>query len=218
MLREDVKLPDSSIQLRAAMMDDISRICVLHGAAFEGFFLTSLGPAFLRQLYAAFIAEDAGYCFVAEDENEILGFVAGTSDPENFFRTIRKKNLIRFAVAALPGLLKNPLFVARKCFSALTYKGEPVPELRGAALLSSLAVDPSASGKGVGGALVHEFCERMKRAGNASVYLTTDADENDRVNGFYEKCGFQLEDSFVRPGNRIMNRWVKNVKDQVAKQ
>lgn len=199
-------------KLRLAVITDVESISRLHTEAFDGFFLTMLGPRFLRHLYSAFIAENNGCCLVAEDESgKVVGFVAGTSAPEKFFSEIRKKNLMKFAFAATPGLLKNPLFVVRKCIVALTYKGEPVSELAGAALLSSLAVHPSTAGQGVGADLVNEFCKQVKVAGNSSVYLTTDADENDRVNRFYERCGFGLRDSFTRPGNRIMNRWVKSL-------
>lgn len=195
--------------LRQATIVDIDQISGIHIDAFPGFFLTSLGPPFLNRLYRSFITEKGGCCIVAEDEGQIVGFTAGTSVPELFFPKLRKKKLSRFAWAALPGLLKNPFFVIRKCFSALFYKGEPIPELKEAALLSSLAVHPSYSGCGIGGLLVEAFIKKMASVGAASVFLTTDAIENEQVNCFYEKCGFQLKDRFFRPGKRVMNRWVK---------
>ena len=200
--------------LRFATNNDVDTICQLHCDAFPGFFLTSLGSAFLRQLYRSFISEKSGCCLVAVDEGNVVGFAAGTSVPDFFFPMIRKKRLFRFAWSALPGLLKNPIFVVRKCWSALSYKGEPVPNIGNAALLSSLAVSPSCAGRGIGAELVSAFGKEMKRSGATAMYLTTDAEENDQVNRFYEKCGFQLRDSFVRPGKRVMNRWVKNLESE----
>jgi len=112
------------------------------------------------------------------------------------------------------GLLRISVFVARKCLGALFYRGEQPAGLANAALLSSLAVDPACSGKGAGQALVKAFADEAATRGCACVYLTTDQAENDRVNRFYEKCGFRLRDSFPRPGQRMMNRWVLVVKDE----
>jgi hypothetical protein len=38
-----------------ATIQDVEQIVVVHRHAFQGFFLTKLGPAFLRQLYTSFI-------------------------------------------------------------------------------------------------------------------------------------------------------------------
>lgn len=201
-------------QLRIAIPDDVEGIVELHFAAFSGFFLTSLGKPFLIHLYSSFVSDEKGLCWVAEDNERIIGFVAGTPAPDEFFRTIKRTKLWKFAISALPGLLKNPGFVVKKCFSALAYKGEPIAGLSDAALLSSLAVDPIGLGKGIGRKLVETFCLEVSKEGVFSVYLTTDAEENDSVNRFYEKCGFFLEGSFLRTGNRTMNRWVKTMQDR----
>jgi GNAT superfamily N-acetyltransferase len=180
----------------------------LHLAAFPGFFLTSLGPGFLRLLYAGFTREPDGICIVAEDQGEIVGFAAGTTTPDAFFRRLLRRQGWRFALAAIPGLLRNPGFVARKCLGALFYRGEQPTGLANAALLSSLAVSPACGGKGIGQQLVHAFATAARQQGCSALYLTTDETDNDRVNCFYAKCGFVLRDTFKRPGNRTMNRWV----------
>ncbi|MDC0304887.1 GNAT family N-acetyltransferase [bacterium] len=200
-----------SPKLRVALPVDVDSIVELHRAAFAGFFLTSLGNSFLRHLYSSFVSDEHGVCFVAEDNNKIIGFVAGTSNPREFFRLIKRTKLWDFAFSAFPGLLKNPVLVIKKCFAALFHKGEPIAGLPKAALLSSLAVNPTVSGRGIGGKLVKAFCLEMANGGFFSVYLVTDAAENDSVNRFYEKCGFSLEASFCRSGNRLMNRWVKTL-------
>lgn len=198
-------------KLRIALPGDVDSIVELHCTAFTDFFLTSLGNSFLSHLYSSFVSDEHGVCIVAEDNNEIIGFVAGTPNPDEFFRTIKRTKLWNFAFSALPGLIKNPGLFVRRCFSALFYKGEPIAGLSDAALLSSLAVDPIVSGSGIGKKLVEAFCLEMANEGSFSAYLATDAAENDSVNRFYEKCGFFLESSFSRSGNRTMNRWVKTL-------
>lgn len=183
----------------------------LHLAAFPGFFLTQLGKPFLRLLYAGFIDHPAGVFIVGEEDQEIVGFAAGTTQPDLFFKQLLRRNGLRFALAAIPGLLRNPLFVARKCFGALFYRGESLPDLKNAALLSSLAVAPEHSGKGIGKTLVQAFAEEAWARGCSAIYLTTDAAKNAQVNRFYEKCGFKLRDTLKRQGNRMMNRWVMEI-------
>jgi ribosomal protein S18 acetylase RimI-like enzyme len=199
----DIHLVSRNTQVRA-----IASLISLHQAAFPDFFLTSLGPAFLRLLYNGFIMHPQGICLVAEEQGNVVGFAAGTINPDGFFSALLRRQAFRFAMAAVPGLLRNPLFVTRKCLGALFYRGETPGGIPDAALLSSLAVSPATQSKGVGQALVHAFAEEVRRRGGKAIYLTTDESENEKANRFYAKCGFELLDTFNRPGNRVMNRWI----------
>ena len=180
----------------------------LHMKAFPGFFLTSLGKSFLCRLYAGFMTQPDGVCLVAEDAGTVVGFVAGTMNPSGFFRRLLSQQALVFAFSAMPGVLRSPLFTVRKCFGALFYRGEMPGGLPDAVLLSSLAVSPVTQGKGLGQSLVQGFVAEVRRRGGKAIYLTTDDAENERTNRFYARCGFELLDTFKRPGNRIMNRWI----------
>lgn len=190
----------------------LERIVDVHLDAFPGFFLSSLGRPFLRLLYGSFMKEKKGICLAAEVDGRIQGFAAGTTDPPIFFRTLLRKKWYAFFAAAMPGVLRNPVFVTRKCIGALRYRGEKPDNLSGAALLSSLAVAPEAAGKGIGQKLVRSFSDKAAREGCHAVYLTTDSADNEAVNRFYSRCGFELTDTFIRPGRRVMNRWVMRLK------
>jgi colanic acid biosynthesis glycosyl transferase WcaI len=183
----------------------------LHQNAFPSFFATSLGPRFLRMLYRGFLHSETGVCVVARNGDELIGFAAGTTDPDLFFRALLRKKGAFLALAAIPALICNPLFVIRKCLGAFFYRGEPPKTLPKAGLLSSLAVSPQAENRGVGRQLVEAFCRELTQRGIGNVYLTTDASDNDRVNRFYTRCGFRLVDSFERPGKRLMNRWARTL-------
>ena len=208
----------SEKQLEAHRLFDhesgIRPIVDLHMAAFPGFFLTSLGPRFLRLLYTGFVHQPCGICIAAEENGEIVGFAAGTTAPDVFFGRLLRKQGWRFALAAIPGLLRNPGIVVRKCLGAVLYRGEEPVGLTNVALLSSLAVSPERGGQGIGHQLVHAFALEARRQGCSAIYLTTDEADNDRVNRFYAKCGFVLRDTFRRPGERVMNRWVMEVRRQ----
>ncbi|MGE5293715.1 MAG: GNAT family N-acetyltransferase [Solirubrobacterales bacterium] len=201
----------TSIVYRHGTPEDIGMIVRLHIAAFPGFFLTSLGRSFLRLLYRAFLDVEGGICIVAQDDHGVQGVVVGTVDPSSFFATLRRKRGIFFALAALPGVFRNPLLVIRKCLWALSYRGEQPGALPGAGLLSSVAVAPEVSGRGIGQRLMGVFCETLRLHSTEYVYLITDETDNERVNGFYRKCGFALVDTFERFEKRRMNRWAKRL-------
>ena len=197
-----------TIEFRFAQLRDLDRICALHIESFQGFFLTSLGTHFLRLLYDGFANDPTGVSIVAEDNGVIIGFAIGTTDPNVFFRRLLLRRGFLFFCAAIPGVLRRPLFVSRKCLGALLYRGEKPKDLQKAALLSSLAVAPAYRGQGVGQHLVRAFAKAAKQQNCSSLYLTTDHSYNDSVNNFYAQCGFVLCDTFTQSGNRVMNRWV----------
>lgn len=199
------------VAYRPATPGDVDAIVHLHNLAFPGFFLTSLGGSFLRLLYQAFVDVDGGICIVAHDGDGLRGVVVGAADPASFFATLRRKKAGLFALAAMPGLLRDPLLVARKCVWAVFYRGEQPAALPGAGLLSSVAVSPGMSGRGIGQKLVEAFCDELRRHSVEYVYLITDETDNERVNRFYRKCGFHLVDTFERFEKRRMNRWAKSI-------
>jgi len=54
----------------------IQDVVKVHIDAFPSFFLTFLGPRFLREFYSSFLVDDAGVGFVAiDDSGEVLGAI-----------------------------------------------------------------------------------------------------------------------------------------------
>ncbi len=184
------------VTCRRATPGDIDAIVHLHNLAFPGFFLTFLGGSFLRLLYRAFVDVDGGICIVAQDGDGLRGVIVGAADPGSFFATLPGKRAGLFALRAMPGLLHNPLLVVCKCAWALFYRGERPAALPGAGLLSSVAVSPDMSGRGIGRKLVEAFCDELRRHNAGYVYLITDETDNELTNRFYRTCGFHLVDTF----------------------
>ena len=203
------QLTASATQFRDANSSDIEGVVATHATAFPAFFLTRLGPQFLTQLYRAFREESGGVCVVALLGDEVVGFVSGTIEPEGFFRKVLRRRWAGFLFSGLGALLKHPLVVGERFLSALRYRGEIPEKLIGTgALLSSIAVRPQCGGRGLGSALINEFVARARAANCSYVFLTTDADENDKVTGLYERYGFQCESRLTRRDGRRMNRYV----------
>jgi GNAT superfamily N-acetyltransferase len=194
--------------VRGARSPDVAAIVAVHRMAFAGFFLTSLGRRFLADLYRGYLEHPSGILLVEDDstgsDRTIRGFVAGTTEPEAFYRWLRRSSGLHMAFAAAPALVRHPLTVGQRMASALRYRGDSSRRVTGAALLASLAVRPDAAGGGTGGRLVDAFLDRAASGGCQSTYLSTDAEHNDTVLRFYERKGFRQVARLHRSGGREM--------------
>ncbi|HEX40520.1 MAG TPA: N-acetyltransferase [Phycisphaerales bacterium] len=188
--------------------DHIDKVVDVHIRAFPDFFLTFLGPRFLREFYGSFLQDPTGVGFVAEDAqtSDILGAVVGPVTPRGYFKRLLKRRWWAFCRAAAGAVLRRPA-TAKRLFRAVFYRGEAPPGPP-RALLSSIAVAPEAQRRGVGRALVGRWVEEVKRRRAAGCYLTTDAHNNDKVNAFYQGLGWKVESTYTTPEGRCMNRYV----------
>jgi GNAT superfamily N-acetyltransferase len=195
----------------AATANDIRDIVSIHREAFPDFFLTSLGERFLLRFYSAVVRDPVALSFVGKVNGSVAGFVVGTVQPTSFFRKLLLKEGAGFCMDAAGALLRRPWFVGRRLLRGLTYRGE-APQMRNnAALVSSIAVLPAATGKGLAGALLNAFCEAAGNRGASTVYLLTDRDYNSSANRFYLKAGFTLDTELTRSEKRPMNRYIRDL-------
>lgn len=201
----------TSLGLRLAKEADVEAMVTIHQRSFPGYFLTLLGTRFLTELYRGFVSDESGLCCVATRNATVVGFAAGTMEPAGCFKRFLKRQGLHFLLASLPALRRHPFVVGRKLLSAITYRGESPNLEGGGALLSSLAVAPSNEGRGQGAALVHYFCTIAQHQGAKYVYLTTDRDNNVKVNAFYVRQEFQLHSQFEKSGKRRMNCYVRDL-------
>lgn len=183
------------------MASDLGSVVAIHKEAFEGFFLTRMGPRFLRAYYQAVLDFEASISLVAYDteSDRALGFAVGFRDPQGFyalFRQRRKRMLpaILLAVVRDPGLVPQILRNMRRVEAQAE---QPVDAVE----LSSIAV--GAPGRGVGGELLEAFADKARSEGAHRLILTTDAEGNDPVRGFYESRGFSLEGFETRAARRL---------------
>jgi ribosomal protein S18 acetylase RimI-like enzyme len=188
---------------------DLNYVVEIHKKAFFGFFLTLMGRNFLYDLYKNFITDDFSICFVAEQDQIVKGFVVGNLKPNVLFRKMLIKQGFIFLWHSFNALFRKPSLVFRRLFYALNYRGAPPNGYINPALLSSIGVEPGEGTKGIGSHLIRAFCWEAFSKGSDVVYLTTDKFGNDKVNSFYLKNGFQIEDTIEEIKGRIMNRYIK---------
>lgn len=198
-------LPDLPF-VRKMELSDISAVVSIHLKGFSGFFLTYLGRAFLRELYTAIVADQDGIGLVVEDENGVSGFVTGTAQPTGFYRRLLRQRWWRFAWASVLPVFKRPSTIPR------LLRGFSMPEQAtkqiGRGTLMSIAVLPDRQGEGIGQVLVRAFLKEAVHRGLNQVDLTTDRDNNEAANRFYQNLGFVCERTYVTPEGRSMNEYV----------
>lgn len=188
-----------------ATLDDIASVVELHLEAFPKFFLTALGPAFLRGYYKLILEYEDGILLVARrNDNVPIGFVAGFVMPERFYAELRKKRL-SFALTCIPAIVRSPSIVVRLM---LTARSTSRPDdSRHLGELSSLAVSPTHESQGLGRTLLYAFIDRCRDADCHRLRLTTDSHNNVRANRFYASAGWRLVQAYEKVPGRMVNEY-----------
>lgn len=197
----------SSCMITPMKYTDVEDVVTIHYHSFPGFFLTFLGKKFLRLLYSEILRTPGHVAFVSRDHRtqEVTGFVVGVTQQQGFYKRVARQRWLAFALASLPAVARRPMIVPR-LFRALTYsKTLPNPT---AALLMSIAVSREMAGKGVGQQLIRCFLKEMQSQEVPTVSLTTDHDNNERANRFYQQVGFSLAQTYVTAEGRKMNEYI----------
>lgn len=186
-------------------LDDVVSV---HLEAFPGFFMAHLGPWFLREYYLCVADYPRGVLLTETGEQGCIGFVSGFVDPACFYRELRRRR-VRLGLAACAGILTRPqrLMTLLVNYRRATGAAHRAPEPR-TAELSSLAVRPSAAGRGVGSRLVSRFIAAAEGLGASRVTLTTDTHGNDAVHRFYQGLGFTSARTFEARRGRLLDEYV----------
>lgn len=184
----------------------------VHQAAFPGFFMTQLGPRFLREYYRCVAEVPTGILLTEIHDGACIGFVAGFIDPVAFYTELRRRR-VRLGLAALRGIASRPARIVTLLadYRRTTTAARRPPEAD-TAELSSLGIMPSASARGVGSRLVRSFIEAAAIAGANRVLLTTDAYGNVAVNRFYERLGFVCTRTTEARRGRWLNEYAFVIK------
>ncbi len=177
----------------------------MHLIAFRDFFLAQLGRGFLREFYLQAAGHDLTVGHVAvSDQGEVVGACFGVIDSSAFYKDILRRRWWAFGLKSVWPVIKSPKIIPR-VLRGLTHRGNrPNCDIQPLGALLSMAARPDFQGKGVGGALMRSMCDEYVRRGVDAVFLTTDADDNDRVRGFYAAMGWELLGYYVTPEQRRM--------------
>jgi GNAT superfamily N-acetyltransferase len=203
------------IVVRPALDADLDAVVAIHLSSFPGFFLTQLGAGFLGQMYAGFLADRGSIFQVAVVDGQIVGFVTGSADPGGQDWRVALRRAPRLLLHALPAIAAHPVRIPLRLAEKLLGRDRS-PERPDGALLRSVAVAPAHRGTPVAAALVVAFERCAREAGARQVFLTTDAEGNERVNRFYLRSGYAVHARFVQHGTRPMNLYLKALSADAA--
>ncbi len=195
--------------IRRMELDDIDQVVGVHLESFPGFFLSFLGPDFLKVYYRAACLDREGICLVSSNgERDIRGFVVGSSNPGGFYRRIFMRRFLGFLLSVFWAVANRPSIVGRLIRTAARAAGK---QPQGCAGLFSIAVSPAVQGQGVGRDLVGGFIQNAYERGCRWVSLTTDSQGNDRVNDFYRSLGFAATGELITPEGRRMFQYTLEI-------
>lgn len=183
----------------------IASLSQLHMKAFPRFFLTQLGLPFLKTLYKGYIEDKNSGILVAENNGKLIGFIAYSNEYSKFYKELLKKHLIRFAFCSLFAVIRHPSFCKR--LLGAFKKSDDVKKEEEYVEIASICVNPKAGKRGVGSQLIRHLKDITDFATYTYINLETDACNNEAVNLFYIRNGFELSREFVTAEGRRMNEY-----------
>lgn len=202
----------NSKDCRDANLCDLAMVTDVHLKAFPGFFLTTLGVAFIRTMYKAFLINPGGIFVVNEASDGLAGFAVGALKSSNKDKQLAIRLLPQFIWAVIPAIMLSPVRVLMRILAQFFAQGGDelnVPE--GAAVLRSIGVLPEMKGRGVGAGLLNAFEQRATQMGATSVALTTDVLDNEWAINFYRKQGYEVLQEFMQGKQRPMFLMLKEL-------
>lgn len=191
--------------MSASEQQCVRELSLLHTRAFPDFFLTQLGVGFLDALYRGYLSDEKSGILVAEEDGRIVGFIAYSYDYPNFYKGLIKHHLMKFAFCSMGAAIKHPSFVKR--LLGAFKKSDSVVKKEKYVELASICVDPKIKKRGLGSMLIDHLKDMVDLNQFAYINLETDAVNNEAVNRFYVKNGFELARSFFSPEGRKMNEY-----------
>jgi ribosomal protein S18 acetylase RimI-like enzyme len=197
------------VSIREANAADLAQIVSVHERCFPGFLMTMLGRTFLGAYYKTSFDYAGTVALVALEEGDTVGFVVGYVAPQEFYALLRRRRW-RLASSAIRAVMCSPSLLPRVFgnMQRMSRAAKPSSTSRLGTELAAIGVIPEASGKGLGKALVCAFVQRASALKAEYVNLTTDAEDNDEVNVFYQKLGFTRSKAFLAPAGRLLNEYV----------
>jgi ribosomal protein S18 acetylase RimI-like enzyme len=200
---------EDDCQYRKMGQHHLRQVVVLHEECFPGYYLTQLGPSFLKAMYGWYVENPQAIALVAVgDDGHLLGFVAGTMDGSNYRESLFRTTWGPMLLALVKRLVSRPALTLRLVAERkdLAWQGlssifgpgsAEKPEAKASlgqgapsASLVSIGVRPSARRSGVGTELSELFLTEARKRGCERVTLSV-RDDNLEARRFYENMEWE---------------------------
>ena len=193
--------PDPHVHYRRMTASDLPFVVDEHLHHFPDGFFARLGRRFLAEYYRAFLTGSSVSATIAEVGGQPVGYLVGVSDPVAHREHVVRRHGRSLVLKALTAMLLHPalglLFLrtrmglyARKllCRGSKPHVApvaEPVPT----AVLTHVAITPSAQSNGIGSELISRFDDEVAGTGCEQLTLVT-ASGVDGAGPYYERRGW----------------------------
>ena len=179
----------NDVEIVKLLPEHAREVAKLHVSGIHTGFISSLGVGFVTSLYQAIAASESAFGFVAKRQDEIIGFVAFTTNVNELYRSIIFRNGVRFALA-----LSRSIFsweTVRAVLETLFYPRRVKKLNLPSAELLSIVVSPEARVKGLATELTCAGFVECQNKGIEKVKVLVGVD-NIPANKLYLKCGFEM--------------------------
>lgn len=201
-------MPSGGLRVRPATHGDVAFAAQLHARLLPHGLFVHLGGQVLELYHRGFVDSPFAVALVAEHQGEPAGFLLGTLRNGRHYRWMVRTRGVGFATRAGLALLRRPRVLARFVAARLPRYARALrrivrPDLAdGAAsghggpggptaVLTHVAIAPTAQGHRVGTTLTEHFLAAADRSGAAAVQLITRAGEEGAAE-FYRRHGWEL--------------------------
>ncbi len=166
-----------------AQEKDALDIAKIHKNEIVGGFLSSLNLTFLKNFYVALIKSPVSFCVAAKENNQIIGFVAGVSNMNAFYKYFLTHYFFQSFLILLPKIFSS----FKKMLETLLYptKEQSLPP----AELLVIAIKKEFQGQGLGKSLLNEFLVQMQKR-NITIFKVVVGEDLTNAIKFYEKNNF----------------------------
>ena len=170
------------MNIELAKNKDAKEITRIHKQEIASGFLSSLPLKFLEKTYFSVIEND--FCVTAKENNEIIGFIAGTANIENLYHYFFRKY---FFISLF--ILAPKVFNFKKIFETIFYvrKKEELPS----AELLTIAVKKDFRGQGISKKMLEFFISEMNKRGVKEFKVLVGGNLKPAIS-FYEKNNFKF--------------------------
>lgn len=174
----------------APQVADIHITCIGTG------FLSSLGPAFLSELYRAIASCPVAFGHVAMQGGKVLGFIACTTSVGGLYKRVLLRRGWRLAIPLMRFTFS--VRTVKRILQTLLYPSRMKDDFPAAEILS-VAVRPQARGRGLASELMKAALEGLRQHGCSAAKVVVGA-ANEAANRYYLKEGFRLAGTFESHG------------------
>ncbi len=173
-----------------------AQVADIHIQSIQTGFLSSLGPAFVSELYRAIASCPVAFGHVAERDGRVLGFIACATSVGSLYKRVLLRRGWRLVIP-LTRFVLSPATI-RRILQTLLYPSRMKDQYPAAEVLS-VAVRPEGRGTGIASALMKAALEGLRQRGCTAVKVVVGA-ANEAANRYYVKEGFRLAGTFESHG------------------